>query len=364
MADSVVSSGGDSDDGPLFVCTTSKEVATLPAVDSDDSNDSGLLIVGATPTPAPGSSKTAVADSDEEDEELLAVAAVGLARPAEAVARAASTTNSIRYKWPKPSDIFKGQPDEKLYAIVKQALVERPWSSKSQTKAWDIIAGNLRSHHSHVFNLGISGTQASAKFNMIMKETKRWSDSAPFCSGGDNESENSFVQACEEIVELRDSWKALEDDKKSATAASKEKDKKAAEVMRRASIGNFTRDNLLNLKRDETSPRVSTPTPSSAFRTISSVNDLMASSAESLSDHRAAIHQRNEEKAERKKQKLVLAEKRLEEESAQSAQKLALEEKRFEEERTQAAHARALELRKMELEEKKWTFMLNNQKKG
>ena len=360
MADSVISSG-DSDDGPLFMGTTSKEVAA-PAVESD-SSDSGLLIVGATP--APGSSKTAVADSDEEDEELLAVAAAGLARPAEAVAMAASTTtNSTRYKWPKPSDIFKGQPDEKLYAIVKQALVERPWSSKSQTKAWDIIVGNLRLHHSHVFNLGISGSQASVKFNMIMKETKRWSDSAPFRSGGDDESENSFVQACKEIVELRDSWKALEDEKKCATAASKEKDKKAAEVMRRASIGNFTRDDVLNLKRDETpTSRGSTPTPSSAFRTLSSVSDLMASSAESLSDHRAAVHQRNEEKAQRKKQKLVLAEKRLEEERIQSAQKLALEEKRFEEERTQAAHARALELRKMELEEQKWAFMMNNQKK-
>jgi hypothetical protein len=105
-------------------------------------------------------------------------------------------------------------------------------------------------------------------------------------------------------------------------------------------------------------------TPTSTFRTISSVSDLMASSAESLNDHRAAIHQKNEEKAQRKKQKLVLAEKRLKEESIQSAQKLALEEKRFEEERTQATHARALELRKMELEEQKWAFMMNsNQKK-
>jgi hypothetical protein len=318
--------------------------------------------------PAPGSSETVVADSDEEDEELLAVAAAGLAHPEEAVGMA---TASTRYKWPKPSDIFKGQPDDKLYAIVKQAIVERPWSSKSQTKAWDIIVGNLTLHHSHVFNLGISGSQAYVKFNMIIKETKRWSDSAPFRSGGDNESENSFVQACEEIVELRDSWKSLEDDKKGATAASKEKDKKSAEVMRRASIGNFTRDDLLNLKCDETS-RLSTPvmldgrrsTPTSTFRTISSVSDLMASSAESLNDHRAAIHQKNEEKAQRKKQKLVLAEKCLKEESIQSAQKLALEEKRFEEERTQATHARALELRKMELEEQKWAFMMNsNQKK-
>jgi hypothetical protein len=62
--------------------------------------------------------------------------------------------------------------------------------------------------------------------------------------------------------------------------------------MRRASIQNFTRDDLLNLKRDETS-QVSTQvmsdgqqsTPSSAFHTLSSVSDLMASSAKSLSDH-------------------------------------------------------------------------------
>jgi hypothetical protein len=218
MADSVVSSG-NSDDGPLFVGTTSNGVAA-PAVDSD-SNDSGLVIVGTTP--APGSSEMAVADSDKEDEELLAVTAAGLARPAEAVAMAASST---WYKWPKPSNIFKGQPDEKLYAIVKQALVEQPWSPKLQTKAWDIITGNLTLHHLHVFNLGIPGSQASVKFNMIIKETKRWSDSALFCSGGDNESENSFVQACKEIVKLlRDSWKALKDDKKVTTAASKEKEK-------------------------------------------------------------------------------------------------------------------------------------------
>jgi hypothetical protein len=166
-----------------------------------------------------------VTDLDEEDEELLAVAAAGLARLAETVAMAGSTTNSTWYKWPKPSDIFKGQPDEKVYVIVKQALVEQPWSSKLQTKAWDIIVSNLTLHHSHVFNLGISGSQASVKFNMIIKETKRWSDSALFHSRGDNKSENSFVQACKEIVELKDSWKALEDDKRVRQQLPKKKTK-------------------------------------------------------------------------------------------------------------------------------------------
>jgi hypothetical protein len=194
---------------------------------------------------------------------------------------------------------------------VKQAMVDAPWSTKGQTKAWELIARNLTENYSDLFNCGISGNQASIKFAMVLKATKKWSDSAPFRSGGDNESENSFVQACEEVLELRDAWKALEDDKKCATAASKEKDKKDAEVMRRASIGNLTRDDLLTLKRSDS--RGSTPvisdgrsTPSSAFRTISSVNELMASSAESLSDHRAAIKEKKEEKAQRKKQKMVL----------------------------------------------------------
>jgi hypothetical protein len=63
---------------------------------------------------------------------------------------------------------------------------------------------------------------------------------APFSSGGDNETKNSFVQACEEILELYETWKTLEGGKKVATAASKEKDKKDAAVMRRASVASLT----------------------------------------------------------------------------------------------------------------------------
>jgi hypothetical protein len=113
------------------------------------------------------------------------------------------------------------------------------------------------------------------------------------------------------------------------------------------------------LKKDDS--RASTPvmssndgrsTPSSNFRTISSINELMAASADLLSDHRAAMNLRNQEKAQRKKQKLDMAEKRLGEE------------------RIQAAHARSMELRRIELDEQRmadekarWAFLMNNQKK-
>jgi hypothetical protein len=105
MADSV--SSGDSDDGLVIVGTTpasSKKVAAVPA-----SYESNL---------------------DGDKELLVAVTAVGLARPTAEGAPVLATSATTRYKWSKPTEIFKGNPDEKLYAIVKQALANMPWSSK------------------------------------------------------------------------------------------------------------------------------------------------------------------------------------------------------------------------------------------
>jgi hypothetical protein len=83
---------------------------------------------------------------DEDKKELVAVTAVGLARPTAKGAPVLATGATTRYKWPKPTKIFKGNPDEKLYAIVKQALANTPWSSKLQTKA---CLGCDRSEHIH-----------------------------------------------------------------------------------------------------------------------------------------------------------------------------------------------------------------------
>jgi hypothetical protein len=215
------------------------------SVSSGDSND-GLVIVGTTPA---SSEKVATVpacyESDlDEDEELVAVTAIGLARPTAEGAPVLATGATTWYKWPKPTEIFKGNPDEKLYAIVKQALANTPWSSKSQTKAWDEIAANLSTYYPDIFTVRISGIQAHLKFKIILKETKNWSLAAPFRSGGDNETKNSFMQACEEVLELYETWKALEGGKIVATAALKEKDKKDAEVMRRASVGSLTRDEI------------------------------------------------------------------------------------------------------------------------
>ena len=339
------------------------------SVSSDDDSGDDLdgrhieLVSPVAAPPADGLTE----EVPPSDAEAVAVAPTA----ADEVAVAPSGATTACYKWPKASDIFKGEPDQKLLAIVNQAIAERPWESKSQGKAWDMIAANLSAHYKDIFPFGISGNQALLKFKMILSETKKWNSSAPFRSGGDNEAHNSFVQACEDAEGLYQGWKDIEGDKKAAAAASKDKDKMAAEAIRRASIGKMTRKDLLAQLRNDESSRSSsrsvTPvnndgrsTPSSSIRTtIHSINDVMESSVDKLSKHQEAMERRNEERAIRKKQKLDLAKARLEEE------------------RIQAAHVRSMEVRCMELEEQRmaldrewadeekaqWTFFMNNQKK-
>jgi hypothetical protein len=65
------------------------------------------------------------------------------------------------YKGPKPAEVFLGAPDDKLSTIVNHAIVDRPWSAKLATKAWDVIATNLSINHPDIFQMGISGMPAS-----------------------------------------------------------------------------------------------------------------------------------------------------------------------------------------------------------
>ena len=69
---------------------------------------------------------------------------------------------------------------------------------------------------------------------MVLAATKERIESAAFCSGNDDESENDFIKACEDAYTLYSDWKALEGDKKVSAVDLKDKDKKAAEMMRRA----------------------------------------------------------------------------------------------------------------------------------
>jgi len=185
---------------------------------------------------------------------------------------------------------------------------------------------------------------------MVLAATKERIESAAFRSGNDDESENDFIKACEDAYSLHSDWKALEGDKKVSAVDLKDKDKKAAEMIRRASMGDLTREELLNLnKKDSRSTPSSNDgrsTPASSYGNLSSITQIMEGWADALRDHQTTMRVRLEAKLEAKRQK---SEARQE----WKKQKLILEKVKFEEKQTQAAHARSIKSRRMELEEKK-----------
>jgi hypothetical protein len=152
---------------------------------------------------------------------------------------------------------------------VKHAIVETPWTAKSSTKAWDTMAYNISTNYPDIFTSGISGNQASLRFQKVLAETKKRSAEAPYRCGNDDEPENDFIKACEDAYTLYSDWKALEGDKKVSAVDLKDKDKKAAEAIRRASIGTLSREDLLKLrKKDSRSTPVSNDgrsTPASSY---------------------------------------------------------------------------------------------------
>ena len=199
---------------------------------------------------------------------------------------------------------------------VRHLIVDEPYLSKygDVSKAWSDCANNINADDEsgkgdRIFFPPITNKTLKNRFDAYMKFASTNKANVPFRSGCDDEEEPCEIQAG--IEEMHEKYVAFMDEKESekVTVVSKKKNEaRAADIIRRASLGNKPTDEELdeigydrNSKRKK--PRVSS---------MSSMSDGGGGGVSSLQD---ALDKRNDialMKEENKKRKLLLYEKKIE----------------------------------------------------
>lgn len=230
--------------------------------------------------------------------------------------------------------------DEKLMKYVMQS---RPFALGRNEKgpAWEDVATTLSKTATDHFPKGISSKAVKDRFNTIMKAMKSKEAKAPIRSGTDDENISDFISLAESLYHDFDSCQQDAVGKKDNSLAQKRKDREHAEVLRRTSLGELSRGDLIELRRrssstgDQSDSGRMTPHPSSGGKQSFATDFL--SSTQSMS---SAISESAQAKTELKKRQLELKKEQLEEQKKMDEHKRRMKEEERKEERKQREHQR------------------------
>jgi hypothetical protein len=238
-------------------------------------------------------------------------------------------TNTIRIKWSVAQRTFKegagtrisfpfiDEKDVKDSELLKAVLELTPYAAGfgKKEEEWAKVAAQLQTAVSStglpVFGTSISGKMCKDRFKNLMDAAKARQANAPFNSGGDDESVDEFVVLLEDSFER---FSGFADVKKAATAkatSAVKSDREGAEALRRSSMGEMTRDELLALggkaDRKPSGSRSTTPVPPSGIHQRHFTDEMHESRKRRHEKDMATI----EAKRERSRRKDELEERKL-----------------------------------------------------
>jgi hypothetical protein len=267
------------------------------------------------------SSNNTISMSDSEDSQLEAE----YAKVVEAAATQPPTKKAARTIWPKIDrhqrvggkqvvvHPFLAADNEMDKIAVRHLIVDEPYLAKhgDVSKAWTECVNNINADDNsspgdRVFFPPLTTKMLKTCFDAYMKFAAASKQDVPFHSGCDDEEEACEILAG--IEEMHEKYMSFIDDKendKSNALSKKKNDARAADVIRRASLGNKpTDEELEECGNDKNSKRKKAH--------VSSVSSISMSDGGSLQE---SLEKRNHialMKEENKKRKLLLYEKKME----------------------------------------------------
>jgi hypothetical protein len=205
--------------------------------------------------------------------------------------------------------------------VVRNLLVETPFmaSHGQAVKAWSdaaiIINRELCPKTGElIFFPPITGPMLKTRFDAYMKFVNENNKAVPFNTGGDDEaSPGEIQQGIEDMHERYTSWLETKDKNKNNIIASQKSEKKAAEIIRRASLGEKPTEE--DLEQTPAYMRGREKKSSSGSSGGSNYMRPSTATAESISSLQDALISRNQAtvmKEENKKRRLELYQKRME----------------------------------------------------
>jgi hypothetical protein len=140
---------------------------------------------------------------------------------------------------------FLANTNVKDVMLTRQLIVQKPYSAEYGTKQknWDDFAKRLNEEvglhgQSDIFGCVLTAKNCQARFAQLIDFAKKYSAHVPFRSGDDSEPPpTELLTAIEDIYEDFSSQQNIKQLSKNDTLVGKERDKAAAEILRRSALG-------------------------------------------------------------------------------------------------------------------------------
>lgn len=284
---------------------------------------------------------------DDPPVPVVRVEATTITKPAK------KSTKQVRNQWPKidkhmladgkkvtSHPFLEDENNHMDKVVVRHLIVEQPFlaSHGSTVAAWTEAAAkmNMELHPEtgdKIFFPPLSGASLKARFDAYMKFAKSNQNEVPFNSGGDDEeAPNEIQQGIEDLFSVLESFKAQNDMSKKKAASNKKGDMAAAEMIRRASLGEKLGDEDFAKTpacADRHKKKKKDGSGGSGGSGGSSMNPPSSTTTMSLEETLSARNQVSLAKEENKKRKLEVMEKKIALEEQKLEAQVALEKQRL-----------------------------------
>jgi hypothetical protein len=250
---------------------------------------------------------------------------------------------------------FLDKPDpkeEKMYACL---AVTQPFCTakyKGVTEAWTAAVADINKQRDMktgvlLFDPHISVKAVRDRFEAVMKIAKEIQAKVPFRSGNDDEEPPTpLMQLIEDLLEMKNSFEAIQTGVKDGTLAKKKKDREAAKAIQQASLGALVARKASSSSTSDSESDASSKPPKKKGKSDSNEKNPRdsdekkphVSMSDTLASFSGAVEARVVDQASKKAAKLELKQRKFEIQAEMKKQEMQLKKQDMELKKCQAEY--------------------------